>query len=270
MNVLILTDLSNVARNAGSYAVQFLSKVPVNFYMLNIELFNPDLEQSRIQRKQELIIARINRRIEELKKISSNGEHKFTALYSSDNHISAARKYVEEKKIDLIVMGAACKGHSPRTIIGNLTYEIIKKVRCNILAVAENSRYRKVKKMILPIDYSISLKSSVFGFLNNPFVAEKASLMIKEMQKSNEPDGSTIVIEKKLLKLENKKVEVTEASDTEIFSEEHLREVQENYDMIVILGKNIRICDTLLHNRYGIYSNVANNLPILVLHSRDL
>ncbi|PKD20853.1 hypothetical protein APR41_12490 [Salegentibacter salinarum] len=49
MNVLILTDLSDVARNAGSYAVQFLGDIPVNFYMLNIRGFNPEasLEQEK-------------------------------------------------------------------------------------------------------------------------------------------------------------------------------------------------------------------------------
>ena len=58
MNVLILTDLSEVARNAGSYAVQFLGDIPVNFYMLNIREFNP--EASLEEEKKELALRKLH------------------------------------------------------------------------------------------------------------------------------------------------------------------------------------------------------------------
>lgn len=270
MNVLILTDLSSVARNAGSYAVQFLSKVPVHFYMLNIDLFNPDLEEDRAQERMYLILAKINKRISELKLISSGSDHKFTSLYSADNHISATRKLVADKNIDLIVMGAAYKGHSPHTIIGNLTYEIIKKIRCNILAVAENCRYRKPKKIVFPIDYSASLDNNVFGFLNHPNVAVNSAITLLEIKRAAiEPDSYYSSV-KELLQLKNKKVKIMELPEGRIDSTELFLEIQEKYDMIAMLGKNIRICEILLHNKKGIYSTVANDLPILVLHGRDM
>src|SRR5690554_3905036 len=180
MNILILTDLSDVAKNAGSYAVQFLGDLPAHFYMLNIELFNP--EPNLAKEKKEVALKKLNQRMEELKEISKNKEHAFTALYSENDLVSATRKFTMEKKIDLIVMGAAHKGHSPFTIIGNHTYEVIKKIRCNILAVAEHCKYKPVKKMVLPIDYTASLDQDIFKVFDRKGVAEGAALTVVEIQ----------------------------------------------------------------------------------------
>lgn len=264
MNVLVLTDLSDVAKNAGSYAVQFLADIPVHFYLLNIKLFHPDQSEPDYDNKtRDLALGKLQQRVNELKELSTNPDHRFSVIYSENDLVGATRKFVEEKKIDLIVMGAANKLHCPNTIIGNHTYEVITKIKCNILAVAENSRYRVPRRMVFPIDYGVSLEQQNLRFLQRPQIAENAGITVVEVGY----ETATERAENPLFEqLQNRQLETRKMPASEAFSEERLKLLQQEFDLIVLLGKNINICSELLHTRQGLYSRVTNELPILVLH----
>ena len=265
MNVLVLTDLSEVARNAGSYAVQFLESIPVHFHLLNIKLFHPNEPAGATEYTRKLALGKLNQRVEELKEISKNPGHKFSIIYSEDNLVGATRKYVEEKKIDLIVMGAANKGHSPNTIIGNHTYEVITKIKCNILAVSENSRYKTPENLIFPFDAGISVNRQNVSFLDQPGIADGASLTVVEVTNGALP-APEVEVNHQVFDATNRPLEIKRLDKFEAFSEKKLMILQRNFDMIVLLGKNINICNELLHTGQGLYSKVVNELPILVLH----
>lgn len=263
----MLTDLSDVAKNAGNYAVQFLADIPVKFYLLNIRLFHPHQPGEDFDDEtRELALRQLDKRAVELSGLTPNSQHKFSVIYSENDLIGATRKFVEEKKIDLIVMGAAHKGHSPNTIIGNHTYEVIKKIKCNILAVAENCKFKQPQKMIMPVDTQTPLGKQNFDFLRRRGVAPEASLRIIEIRDDSAPDISDDSREKFLSQFNDRKVKLMQVERSKALSEEQLLEVQKHFDLIILLGKNIFICDELLHTEQGLYSTVVNNLPILVLH----
>ncbi|MFD2518320.1 universal stress protein [Salinimicrobium flavum] len=264
MNVLVLTDLSEVAKNAGSYAVQFLADIPAHFFLLNIKLFHPDQPETDFDNKtRDLALGKLQQRVSELKELSANKEHRFSVIYSESDLVGATRKFVEEKKIDLIVMGAANKLHSPNTIIGNHTYEVITKIKCNILAVAENSRYRIPRRMVFPIDYGVSLEHQNLRFLQRPQIAQNAGITVVELGCETETARPESLF---FDQLHNRQIETKQMPTSEAFSEGQLKVLQQDFDMILLLGKNINICGELLHTEQGLYSRVANELPILVLH----
>jgi nucleotide-binding universal stress UspA family protein len=263
MNVLILTDLSQVAKNAGTYAVQFLADVPAHFYLLNIKLFHPQHPPEITgNHTRDLALSQLQQRVLELQELSANKEHKFSVLYSENDLVGASRKFVIEKNIDLIVMGAANKLHSPNTIIGNHTYEVITKVKCNILAVAENSRYRVPHRMLFPIDYGVSLPQENLKFLQRQQIAKEAGITVMEVGCETQTESMSLFFET----LEDRQIETRKIPIAEAFSEEQLEAIQKEFDLIVLLGRNINICSELLHKEKGLYARVANELPILVLH----
>ncbi|MEE2772271.1 MAG: hypothetical protein VX712_08635, partial [Bacteroidota bacterium] len=51
------------------------------------------------------------------------------------------------------------------------------------------------------------------------------------------------------------------------FSEEWFGEIQQDYDLIFIIGKNLSICDRFLHYKHGITANIDLHLPIFVFHN---
>lgn len=268
MNVLILTDLSPVAKNAGEFALHFLRNTPVKFHLLNIGQFhtNPDpqlLGRERMERAMEIV----DKRIAELKKITKNPDHHFEGLYSENDLVTATRHYTDSRKIDLIVMGAAIKGFSPHTIVGNQTYEILQKVKCNLLAVAEGSKFRTIEKIIFPYTYYPSLEENIKKLQHFPAFKKNVEINVLEIfgnpfeNELDTQEGDTLVATGNAGKVKHLKVR-----DMEIFSISQLQKLQEDFDLITLMGRDITLCYKLLHNKYGVFSTISGKLPIFIMH----
>ena len=268
MNVLILTDFSKVATNAAKYGIHLFKDVSANFYLFNFDKFdqgedgilNPADNQTEA-------VENLYKHFKELQSYSSNKEHSFKAVFSEDNLVNATRKFVAEKRIDLIVMGAAGRDSVKNTVLGNHTYEIIRKIKCNLLAVPEECSYVLPEKLILPIDYSASFNNGLFKFFEHPGIANNAAITVMEiadnsLAQTHHQNPRELVFD--FLKSEN--VKFVEINEKYIHNRRLLRDVQKKYDMIAILGKNLNICERFLDVKCGVCTGVSNKLPILVLH----
>lgn len=267
MNVLILTDFSAVSTNAAEYSLKLLEELPARFYLLNTDRDSSDLDPKAEQRE---IIAheKLQSRIKSLRALSQNPAHRFEALFSRDNLLNATRRYVIERDIDLIVMGAVRRDFLKHTLIGNHTHEIMKKVKCNLLAIPENGRYVEPREIAIPIDYSVSLGQRVFRFLGTSTVPDDTRFTVLEMKDKLLQEPAQVVMEEDLFHpLSGRNLHFSELETDAVASKEQFLEVQKEYDMMVILGRNLSICDRLLHTEHGLYSSVENRLPILVLHN---
>lgn len=267
MNVLILTDFSAVSMNAARYSLNLLSEISSRFYVLNIDTRGccPDVPSDQ---REGIFREKLQGRIELLRSLSQNPDHRFEALYSRDNLLNATRGYVEEKNIDLIVMGAVRRDFQQHTLIGNHTYEIMKKVKCNLLAIPENSQYVAPREVAIPIDYSVSLDKRVLQFLGHATVPNETRFTVMEVKEKLVPQGLESEEEKDLFyPLSHRKLRFTELETEAVASKEQFMQVQQEFDMLVIFGRNLSICDRLLHTEHGLYSSIENRLPILVLHN---
>lgn len=267
MNVLLLSDFSQVAIHATHYAMDLLKDQEVNFYLLNIFDPDPECTDQCAEDKKATTLATLEERVQKLQERTGNRRHKVTGHYFEDKLVSAARDFVNEHGIDLIVMGAV--GHKQRhaTILGKHTFEIMSKIKCNILAVAEDSKFKMPGKLLMPLDYTASFGNKNIRFLNNSGVFEKTHLSIWEIAGSGNIEEERNPAKKEIFSgLKDIKVDFSTLDEPSIYNKNVWAEVQEKFDLIVLLGKNIRICDRLLHNKHGLYTSVPNQLPILVLH----
>ena len=248
--------------------MQFLRDIPVKFHLLNIGQFHTNrdpqlLGSERIASAMEIV----NRRIGELRKLTKNPNHQFEGLYSENDLVTATRHYTDSRKIDLIVMGAAGKGFSPHTIVGNQTYEILQKVKCNLLAVAEDSKFRDIEKLIFPYTYYPSLEENIKKLQNFPALKKNVEINVLEIfgtpseEELGAGTGDALVATETTGKIKHLKVR-----DLEIFSISHLQKLQEDFDLITLMGRDITLCYKLLHNKYGIFSTISGKLPIFILH----
>ncbi len=268
MNVLILTDFSQVATNAAKYGIHLFKDMPANFYLFNFDKFDPgeDVILNSTDNQTEAV-ENLYKHFKELQSYSTNEEHCFKAVFSEDNLVNATRKFVAEKRIDLIVMGAAGKDSIKNTILGNHTFEIIRKIKCNLLAVPEECLYIIPQKLILPIDYSASFDNGLFKFFEHPGITNNAAITVMEiadnsLANTHHQNPRELVFD--YLKSEN--VKFVEIDEKYIHNRRLLQDVQKKYDMIVILGKNLNVCERFLDVKCGVCADVTNKLPILVLH----
>lgn len=262
MNVLLLSDFSRVAINATHYGMDLLQDHQVHFYLLNIY----DREEN-MESKKAITLATLDERVQKLQQRAGDRSHKVTGHYSEDTLVNTARKFVDDHKIDLIVMGAV--GHQERhsTILGKHTFEIMFKIKCNILAVPYESKFRKAEKLLMPLDYTASFGRKNIRFLENSGIFKGATLNIQKISGTDDAGDDREVAKKEIFSdLNNVKVKFSRLLESSIYDKNVWAKVQTKFDHVVLLGKNIRICDGLLHNKHGLYNSVPNQLPILVLH----
>lgn len=271
MNVLILTDFSEVSENAGRYAVDFLRKKAANFYLLNIHDFNFS-RSAATQLEDELVytLKKLQSGIGDLEQYSGNSEHKFATVLSSDNLINAVRKALDEKKIEMIFIGAASQEVHQHPLLGDHAYEVIRKIRCNIMAVPGESVFKEVENFVLPVDYSMISREKAFQQMERAEFIDKGRLTVIELDEGYRVNTTKEMAWPYLAEsAKGNAPGYSSQKDSKLFSEDLLMEIQDKFDMIVILGKNLGVCDHFLHANYGLCSTVHNVLPILVIHEYE-
>ncbi len=267
MNALILTDFSEVSENAGKYAVDFLQDFPANFYLLNIQDFNFNKTASGKLENQLLDTwEKLQSGISSLENYSRNEKHHFSYVLSSENLITAVRKTLEEKKIDLIFIGMASHEKHHHPILGDHAYEVIRKIRCNIMAVPGESSYKKTEKIVLPVDFSVLSGKKVHELLESKNYINASAITLIELDEKHAGNKALAIHDAVNAEIKDASVKSLKMAQSEIFTESLLSEIQNGFDMIVILGKNLSVCDRLLHTRHGLFATTANSLPILVIH----
>lgn len=266
MNVLLLSDFSRVAINATHYAMDLLQDHQVHFYLLNIHNPDPDREES-MESKKAITLATLDERVQKLQQRAGDRDHKVTGHYSEDTLVNTARRFVDDHKINLIVMGAVRHQERHSSILGKHTFEIMSKIKCNILAVPHESKCRKPEKLLMPLDYTASFGRKNIRFLENSGIFNGTILNIWEISGNDDAGDEREVAKKEIFgNLNNVKVNFSRLLESSIYDKKVWADVQIEFDHVVLLGKNIRICDRLLHNKHGLYTSVPNQLPILVLH----
>lgn len=255
MNVLILTDFSEVSRNTGKYAADFFQKTAANFYLLNIHAFNFNRsEENNLGKKLVLTLDQLQKDAAHLSNYSGNPNHKFETILSSENLISAVRKVLLEKKIDLIFIGTASQNERSHPILGDHAYNVVKKIKCNIIAVPGGCSYHELKKAVFPVDrniFSTAEQDRVFDSLNFLTTAHFEILEIKNRNVEYlEKEKNTLSVKTPVA-----------------FTRKLFKEIQKQFDVIFILGKNLNICDRLLHSRHGFTAKMNIEIPIFVYHN---
>ena len=249
MNVLILTDFSEVSKNASQYAVDFLKNSRVNFHLLNIGEFNFQ-PSAKKQWNTQLVstLEKLQHSVKELEDYSNDPKHSFHTRLSSDKLIDSVRVTLSEKKIDLIFIGAVSNDEHAHPILGDHAYDVVRKIKCNIVVVPGNCKYRSPEKIIFPIDHSVFELGDIDHIYESLDYLQPSEIKLME-------------IGRKAATLRDNLEDGLVDFNSEIF-----RNIQRKFDMVFVLGKNLNICDRLLHKDHGISTAMKMEIPIFVYH----
>lgn len=191
-NILLPTDFSENSWNAIKYAIDFFEKEISNFYILHVNRLSDSVMNGSPLIATEEVIEDVYIKPSKLKlhkllkRISNNflpnKNHRFYVLSEYNFFISAIRKHVETKNIDIIVMGT--KGASGlKKVIGSHTGDVITKVQCTTLAVPQNAGFNKLKEIVFPTDFSLNYDLQVLEPLLDILQNHEAVLRILHISK---------------------------------------------------------------------------------------
>lgn len=167
LSILFPTDFSDNSINAIKYALEFFKYENVTFYFMNAyqkefydhdDLVSRELYQDVLKKVKEQSENNLNDLLQKVREISPNPRYTYHSISSYNSLVEEAKKIVEEKNIDLIVMGTKGKSDDRKLIFGSQTFQVLKYVQCPVLAIPAHYTNTQPKRILFPTDYLIPYK----------------------------------------------------------------------------------------------------------------
>lgn len=277
--ILIPTDFSKDAGEAAKYAVEFGKYVGAthivllnSFYVSVYEsiLPSPDfiqLSNEEIAQKQESLLRRL--RALKVRLESLVLEDKITIEYHLSNLplLRAIRQTIEDKEIDLVVIGSAGEDVKEVNILGRNTIGIAKTSRVPVIVCPPQTKFTPIKKVILACDFKKVTDTIPLNELEKVLNYTKAELLVLNVDPHGhhlKPESiSEVSALQKMLKGFNPQYHYTDDTNT-IDSIIQFAESQEA-QLIIALPKRYSFLQGLMHNSVSQKLALNAKTPVLIL-----
>ena len=275
-NVLIPTDFSANSWNALEYAVGLFEKVPCNFYILHIGKLNQSHTKGNSftipQPIDTTIREKLNILFERIEGLSQNTRHHFVALEEYGTIVDVIRKTVDDKNIDLIVMGTKGASGLKAKIIGSNTGDVITQVPCNVLVIPENATIViPPKEIVFPTDYNIFYSHRILEIISEILHISKARLQVLNVLKNS------LQLTKEQAKIKAYLQSYLEETfpETHRFYDIRNKNVKtaiqhhialDNAEMVIMVAKNLNFLQNLFFDSTVEKVSFHTTAPLLVLH----
>jgi nucleotide-binding universal stress UspA family protein len=174
LRVLIPTDFSDNSFEAIRYALLLFKDFACQFSLLHT--YMPPVYQAEylvgspgliglgdvIRETAITDLEKLQKRLEDQ---YSNNRHTFDSNAYLNTLPNQVNEIVEDKKIDLIVMGTKGATGAQEVLFGTHTVHIIKKAKCPVIAIPPNFVYEVPKEILFPTDYEVDFKSKSLDIL---------------------------------------------------------------------------------------------------------
>lgn len=194
ISILLPTDFSDNSMNAIKYALEFFKYQNAEFYFMHAyqnefydhdelvsrDVFNDILEnvKNESQKNLETLLA-------EVEKLSPNPKFKYHIISSYNTLVEETNLIADAKSIDLIVMGTKGKSDEQQILFGSKTFQVLKHVKCPVLAIPSNYSKRQPKHILFPTDYLIPYKRRELKLLCDLATSYRSVIDVLHVSKSD-------------------------------------------------------------------------------------
>lgn len=279
-NILLPTDFSENSWNAIAYALKFFEKSTCTFYLLHVNSLSylaanespyyadADYVEATVTKPAKKQLKTLLDRI--ITEFPQSDNHHFFTLTDYNFFVDAVRNQVQEKKIDLIVMGTKGATGLKKVIVGSNAADVIKKVKCPTLVVPEDAQFDHIEEIAFPTDYLLTYGVELLKPLYHFLELQNASLQVVHITKNKtqlsigQQDNKDLLNEyfnkfkTKFYNLFNKNVE----DAIECFVQS--RDIK----MMAMVAKNLNYFQRILFHSKIEEITYHTRIPFLVMHDK--
>lgn len=207
--ILIPTDFSKNSKNSIRYAVDLFKENPCQFFILYINIEGSNITEKPVYEFGTNVLVEIepkaiSHKLKDLEKfiasLSSKKEHHhFTTMREQGYFLTTIRKHIQEKEIDLIIMGTRGASELKEFFIGTRSGDVITKVECDVLVVPDKAKFKNFKQVVIPIDFEVDFDDSILKKIASNINSEKAQIKLLYVTKSQIPLFEEIELQQKQL-----------------------------------------------------------------------
>lgn len=277
LRILIPTDFSENAWNAIAYGLELFRKERCTVYLLHVNPLPPysgagtsikgstDMLRETMLQESEKNLKELLKRINET---LSNDRHTFITISLYDFFVDSIKREVQDKQIDLIIMGTKGASGLKKVSLGSNTGDVITKVKCPLLAVPEEAEYKIPKEIAFPTDYFINYDVKVLDTLIGVVNRNEANLRVLHITKRGEELAREQIQNKEFLHDYLRGVTHSFHSITGSRLETAVQCFVESrdIDMIAMVAKNLNFFQRILFRPAVEEISYHTEVPFLVLH----
>ncbi|WP_026452427.1 universal stress protein [Aequorivita capsosiphonis] len=195
--ILIPTDFSENSMNAAKYAAELFKHGPSEIYILHAfadEVYDAKtrLADANFDELKQKTLEKAEANLEKMRKdlfsISPNPKHKVFTIAEFGMLVDSVNEWVDKENIDVVVMGTQGETDDKKITFGSNTLQVIKYVKCPVLAVPEVFGDVHPKNILFPTDYLIPYKRRELKLLGT--IAKCFSSKIEFLHVSKFPNSS--------------------------------------------------------------------------------
>ena len=275
--ILVPIDFSENAINAINYALALFKDELCKFYILNayqedIYLSNPPITKEVIKEVIRTVgkdsQLQLKNTLKLIKKLSPNSKHVFKILSANNILVDEADKVVEEKDIDLIIMGTRGKTNDKERTFGSHTLQVLKYVKCPVLVIPEGYTYKEPNHILFATDYSMPYQLRELELLNEIAFDNSSIIDILYISDDNNlslrQEANQSFIKENL---RNKKVHFKITKDKNITKE--IYSYIENYEteILVMINRRHSFLENILFQDNVDKISLSIDIPFLALQN---
>tara|TARA_R110002124_G_scaffold87407_1_gene224999 strand:+ start:25572 stop:26408 length:837 start_codon:yes stop_codon:yes gene_type:complete len=275
-HILIPTDFSENAWNAIRYALFFFEGKTVTFHLLHIDITQATREDKYLntagifpkRENTEELYEQLDKLEEKIYANFTNNRHTFVKVVVTSPFISGIREYVTAKNIRLIVMGTKGASGLKEITIGSKTGAVITKVKCPILVIPEEAKFKVPIHIGFPTDFNLLYKQSIINTLLKISEVHNTSIKVLRVAQTQQPLDEFQNRNRDFLKEHLKEVpnsfHVVENLNLENALEDFVTTM--NIDVVAMIAKNLNFFQRILLKPKVARLSYHIKIPFLVLH----
>ncbi|SDQ98196.1 universal stress protein [Flagellimonas zhangzhouensis] len=277
--VLLPSDYSENALNAIRYAMDLFQHVHCDFYILHVfqvsgytlesmrvpEAGEPYFEAAKLKAEQGM-----TKLMEMIKLHPENDKHSFHSIITFNSLTEAVRHLVDQKDIDLIVMGTKGVTESKARIFGTHTVHIMEHIKdCPVIAVPNYYRFEPPKEIVFPTDFKTTFKEKEINHLREVATLYDAKINVLYLTKHDQPilnkkQESNKQLLEDILQGVDFEIHFTPASNVAKGIEDYV--IDNGGDMVVFINRKHLFFGSILSNPLVKEIGYDPQVPILELN----
>jgi nucleotide-binding universal stress UspA family protein len=275
--ILIPTDFSDTAMNALMYACELFKYDISEFFIMHAyedEIYDDEslVSRERLEAVTNSVSDRSKTQLEtilkHINKISPNPKHTYKIVSSNNILLDAADKIVDEKNMDIIVMGTRGITNDKKITFGSHTLQVLKYVQCPVLAIPNHYKYNQPKHILFPTNYLIPYKRRELKLLcemASPFRATIDMLYISKsetlsMRQQDNRDFIKMELHKNIINFKT-------TNDKNISNAIYTYLKENSIDMLVMVNSRLTFLESILFKTTIDKMSLYLDIPFLALQN---
>ena len=276
--ILLPTDFSKNSWHAINYALELFKNDACDFYILNVFSATSNILDSLLnmepgselyetaKAKSEEGLAKV------LDKLTINGlektNHHFSVVSQFNNVIEAIKNVVEEKDIEIIVMGTKGETASREIVFGSTAVYVMEKVRnCPVIVVPEKAKKHMPKEIVFPTSYKTHFKRRELKYLVEIAKKCEAKIAVLHVSKENELDEKQTKNKNLLIEIfGDASYSFHDLSNYSIEAAVNIFIESRDSDMVAFINKKHPFFGSILTKPMVKEVGFQSKVPILVMH----